>query len=385
MKRRRQSNSRHDFRQFEERICLTVSAAVNDMGSLHVRGDADGPVEIVATGEGAFDITDDGSLVASVDGVTKNIIVFLDGAGNGNNGSSDAAASASNDHVSIQLNDQDVDNVLVRLGHGDNRFDIAGDEAIDRVLYFGGEDADEVNLGVDTDFMALALTGAGDDAINLLADANRARFRMGLGNDTATLRQSSSATRVAVGLGAGDDTLQVNGDVTEGLFVRGEQGNDEIGIGADASIGSRLNIRLGNGDNSVGIAGNVGGHLNIVGGSGADQVVMNPGSDIGGTARMMLGGGDNSVGIRGSLTGSLFVRGGQGNDQVNITDAATIDGNVGILLGAGDNSFAHEGSIDGNLTVLSFNPDDVFTANGFVGGETRLGPGQQGGGGGGDA
>ena len=75
MKRRRNSRQKFDFCSFEERICLTVAAAVNDAGSLHVRGDADGPVTIVATGENTFDVTDNGETIGTFEGVTRNLVV----------------------------------------------------------------------------------------------------------------------------------------------------------------------------------------------------------------------------------------------------------------------------------------------------------------------
>ena len=369
--RKRQQKSRFDFQTFEERICLTVAAAVGDGGSLFVRGDADGPVQIVATGEQTFDVIDDGNLVGTFENVSKNILVRIDG-------QSESSGEGHDDSLLIQLNDQDVDNVSVKLGHGDNQFTIEGNQTIDRVIYLGGGGADTVNIDVDTEFMAMALLRAGDDAVNLLADANRVRIRAGLGNDNVRLGEEANANAVSARLGHGDNTFVSNADVERRLFVRTGIGNDNVGLGENARVGGNFNTVLGHGDNHLGIAGNVEGRLNVRTGRGLDTVAINSTADIGDTAGILLGSGDNRFGVNGDLGANLFMRGGSGNDTVVIGVDANISGNVGTLLGAGDNTFSHEGSIDGNLLVLSRNPDDTFTADGFVGGRTHLGPGDQG-------
>jgi len=366
--RKRYKKSQFEFQKFEERICLTVSAAVSNAGSLFVHGDADGPVQIVATGEHTFDVADNGALVGTFENVTKNIVVGIDSRPN----------TPADDSLAIRLDDQTVDNVLVRLGHGDNQFGISGDEAIDRVIYLGGAGSDTLTVDVDTEFMAMALMRAGDDAVNILADSNRVRVLAGHGDDTIRLGPETHANVVSARLGDGDNSFFSNSQVRNRLFVRAGLGDDIVGIGEDAAVGGKLNVVLGHGDNTLEMAGTVLGRFNVLAGLGNDTVAITSQANIGHRAIILAGSGDNQIGVNGNFGGNLFMRAGFGNDTVRIGESATLAGSVGTLLGAGDNTFGHEGSIEGNLVVLSKNPDDVFISNGFVGGRTILGPGDQG-------
>lgn len=365
--RRRKNNSRFDFEKFEDRICLTVAAMVTDAGTLVVNGVADGPVEITATGEQAFQVTDNGSVVADVEDVHKNIVVRIDR----------GADVPTDDSVSIRLGNNSIHNVLANLGDGTNQFNISGDQSIDRVIFLGGDGDDTANFNIDTEFIALALTQAGDDAVNMLADANRVRIRTGDGNDTVTLGGGTTAEVVGLRLGDGDNTVQSNATVNRMLFIRAGDGADQIGLGTESSVGRQLSVVMGHGDNQLGLAGSVQGNTYVRAGNGHDTLAFGETSSIGRSAGIVLGSGDNQFGINGQIGGSLFMAGGLGNDDVRIGPSAVVSRNVGTLLGEGDNTFAHAGAIGGNLFVVSKNVNDQFVVSGTVDGLIRLGPGEQ--------
>lgn len=367
--RKRKKASRFDFEKFEDRLCLTVGVMVTDAGTLVVNGMADGPVEIIATGETAFQVTDNGIVVADVEGVEKNIVVRIDGRD---------AGVPTDDSVSIDLADNSVDNVFASLGHGTNQFNISGDQSIDRMIFHGGDGDDTVNINVDTEFVALALTRAGDDTVNMLADANRVRIRTGDGNDSVTLGGGTTAESIGLRLGDGDNTVHSNATVSRMLAIRGGDGADQIGLGEESAVGRRLSVAMGHGDNQLGLAGSVEGNTFVRAGAGNDTLAFGASSSIGRSAGIVLGSGYNQFGINGQIGGNLFMAGGLGNDTVRIGESAQVSGSVGVLLGAGENTFGHFGAIEGNLFVVSKNSNDQFVVSGTVGGIIRLGPGEQG-------
>ena len=75
---RRKKRTTNDYQKLEDRKYLTVSAGVTFSGSLSVRGNPDGPVEINSIGNNQFEITDNGQVVTVAQGVTRNIVVRLD-------------------------------------------------------------------------------------------------------------------------------------------------------------------------------------------------------------------------------------------------------------------------------------------------------------------
>ena len=67
------THRRPRFESLEKRLALAVTAAVTD-GSLVIKGDADGEVQIVAVSSGAYEVHDNGVLIAdstTLTGVTK--------------------------------------------------------------------------------------------------------------------------------------------------------------------------------------------------------------------------------------------------------------------------------------------------------------------------
>ena len=329
---------------------------LTDGGALWVGGDADGPVEIVASGEQTFDVIDNGQTVATVENVETNIVVSID----------QGTEPASNDRVSIALGDQTIDNVLVRMGNGDNNFAIAGDEPVDRVLFRGGDGADQAIVDVDTEFLVEMLMRQGDDAVLQTGDANRIRFYGSDGDDSFLLDADANAEIIAAGLGHGDNNFNIEGDIGQRLHVRGGENADRVLLNAQSDIGGLTTINLGHGENRLVVAGTIEGSLLVRGGSGNDSVSLADTSDVTRRVGMVLGTGDNDLNLAGSIGNNVFLRGFGGNDDFRIDESSEIGGSVRALMGDGENRFLHAGQIDGNLFVVSKNANDQFVVAGNV-------------------
>ncbi len=143
-----------NFRRFEaleNRLCLSVSVAVND-GDLVVSGDADGAVEIVAVGAGAYRVTDNGVLIAdesTLTGVTDDIHIQLE-----------ETIAGTNDTVTIDLGGETVDRIYAQLGDGDNSFELTNGTAAG-ITYRGGDGIDSVSLSAAIESRAVVSLGDG--------------------------------------------------------------------------------------------------------------------------------------------------------------------------------------------------------------------------------
>lgn len=309
----------------ENRLALAVTAAVTD-GDLIISGDADGAVEIVAVGTGAYQVTDNGNVIAdgtTLQGVTDDIRINID------------ESAAADNAVVLKLVDQTVDRVYVDLGNGNNSLQMLGGTAASFV-YHGGTGADDVELGT-------AITGG-----------------------------------AAVRLGAGDNSLVVSGELG-GLSVLGRDGNDDVTIAASATVARSAMVCLGDGDNTFTLEGKIDGYLAVAAGSGMDNVTLAEGSSVGRNVMLSLGAGDNSATVAGTIDGSLGYDGRGGNDSLAIASTAEIVDNVFARLGEGDNTVTHNGNIGGNLRVVSAKENDTVAVadTAVVGGETVLGLGEQ--------
>lgn len=190
----------------ESRRCLTVAVAVNN-GSLSVTGDADGAVAITAQADGSLLVTDNGATVQSVTGVTKDIKVKLDDAG------------TANDDLTITLDAQAVDRVIVDLGGGDNTFLMASGTVNKNLSYKGGD-----------------------------------------GDDSVTIAAAASVTRdVSLRLGDGDNKASVEGTIARSLTVSSRGGDDSLSIAASAVISRNVSVLLGEGDNTIDLGGKIDG------------------------------------------------------------------------------------------------------------------------------
>jgi hypothetical protein len=314
------------FEALENRLCLSVSVAVND-GDLVVSGDADGAVEIVAVSEGAYRVTDNGVLVAdetTLTGVTDDIHIELE-----------ESIEGTNDTVTVDLGGQTVDKVYAELGDGDNSFELVNGTAAG-LNYRGGDGIDSVSLA-------------------------------------ATIE-----SRAIVSLGDGANELTVTGAIGN-LAVHGGDDADLMAIADTAVVSGGVTAQLGDGDNSLTLAGTVDGHLLVSARDGIDTVTVAEGATVGRSVKLALGDGDNSATVAGSIDGSLAYNGGDGNDSVSLAASAVIADNFFARLGDGENTVAQAGNVEGDFRVVSANEDDTvdITDAAIIGGTTELGLGEQ--------
>ena len=351
MKRR----SLNQYEPLENRICLTVSAAVTDAGNLIVSGDADGPVEIRALDAETFTITD-GDTVQEVTGVTGGIRVRITDAepvddggedGGGDDGGTTTrptlaladelppADPANDDSVLIDLGGESVDRICASLGSGNNSLVIRNGSVTGSIGYRGGPH---------------------DDSLTLAEDASAGRH-------------------ISARLGHGNNDVHIAGDVAGSVNVRTGHGDDSVRIGANSEIGRNAVAHLGAGTNSVGVGGAIGGGLHVGGGAGDDSVGVGENATIGRSLSAHLGAGNNNVGIAGSVDGFFHYHGGGGDDSLRIAETGSVGRSAFVRLGTGANSFIVNGSIARHLLLASGNAegeDTIDIAEDAVGGRTII-------------
>ncbi|MCH2182573.1 MAG: hypothetical protein MK108_11260 [Mariniblastus sp.] len=358
-----------NYEKFEDRLCLTVAVAVHH-GSMVVHGDADGAVEVVGVGERTFTVSDNGVEIGTYENVHNCLRVEHD---------RNAAEDANDDSLSIELRDQHIHNIMVKLGHGDNDFDISGDHVIDRVMFRTASGNDTMSVNVNTRFMADANMGGGDNSMDVNAFANRVRYRGGHGADSMNLNEGAKARVLTSVMGHGANDLAVNANVHDHLYFRGGADADAVSVAEGVHTHGNASFMMGHGDNTVDFAGWVGGHFRVRGGEGADTVNLATSSFTGHHAGIILGAGDNTFNLDGGGVG-FYLRGEGGNDDVNLGETVDARRTVVAVLGDGDNTFNHDGYIKRDLFVVSKNADDLFSSDGTVDGRTWLKPGGQKGG-----
>jgi hypothetical protein len=272
------------FESLENKRCLAVTAMVTAGGDLRVEGAADGAVEIVAVGAGAYRVTDNGVVIADSDvltGVTDDIRIVLD----------DAGAGASNS-VTLDLTAEttnSVDAIYANLGDGDNSFQFVGGTA-NSLTYRGGEGDDAVTLGGSIDAYAQLKLGDGDNSLTVSGEIGRLAANAGDGADAVTLADGALVDRnVKLALGDGDNTTTIAGDVDGSLSVAGRDGNDAITIAETAAIADNFFARLGDGENTVTHNGNVGGNFSVTSANENDTVNIADTAVIGGETNLALG------------------------------------------------------------------------------------------------
>jgi hypothetical protein len=313
------------FESLESRLALAVTATVVD-GDLVVEGDADGTVEIAAVGAGAYQVTDNGVMIAdgmTLQGVTDDIRINID------------RSAAADNTVVLNLTDQEVDRVYARLGDGDNSLQLVGGTAAS-FFYRGGDGADSVDLGT-------AITSG-----------------------------------AWVSLGDGENNFKVSSEVRR-IDVKGGDDADAIAIAELATVTRSVSAYLGDGDNTFSLEGNIDGFLNVSSGDGLDTVTLAADSSVGRTVRLALGDGDNTAMAAGTVDGSLAYRGRDGNDSLTIDATAAITDNLFARLGEGDNTVTHAGNVGGDFRVVSANENDNvdIADTAVIGGETDLGLGEE--------
>ncbi len=357
------------FEALENRVYLTVAAELGDDGDLLVGGDADGAVEVLALDAETYQVSDNGVVVDTIEGVTDDIRITLE----------DQSPGA-DDQVTVDLAGQSVDRLFADLGDGNNSLTFRGGTATGSLRYEGGDGNDTVNIAKDTivERSVVARLQGGDNNLNVDGQIGRNLFAVARdGNDALNVGEAASiGGRVLARLGHGDNTVSVGGEVTRGVSLCGGDGVDTFDMAESASAGG-VRLRLGSGDNVVNIGGVIDHGLSIHAADGGDLVTILATANIGRRIAAHLGDGDNALTLEGAVDGDLAYRGGDGNDKVTIAEGAVIERNARLSLGGGENTVSHAGEIGGNLIVRSANGEDVvdITDDAIVGGTIDSQPG----------
>ena len=310
----------------ESRIYLAATAVVDD-GDLVISGDAEGDIEIVAVGSGAYEVSEGGVVIADsteLQGITDDIRIVLE-----------ATTNSTDDDVLLDLGGEAVDRVYANLGGGNNTFGVTGGSAAN-ILYRGGDGIDDVEI-----------------------DSTIDRFAW-------------------ICLGEGDNGLTVNSDIGR-LFVRGGNDADNVALSELAIVGS-ASIRLGEGSNQLIHEGAVEGRLKVRGGDGGDVVTVGENAMVDDSVQLHLGNGTNTTTVEGFVGRSVGYKGGDGDDTLTVSATAEVVDNVHTKLGEGENSVTVNGTVDGDVDVLSANAEDesrIAVDEGNVAGEVSLRPGEQ--------
>jgi hypothetical protein len=320
------TSRRYEIEKLESREYLSVTATVTTDGDLVVEGQAVGPVEIRAIEQDKFVVTDNGDVVATLEGVNDDIHIRLD--------TVDTVANTVIVDLTEVLTGQAVDRVFVELGNGDNTFELRGGTVRGMLRYLGGA-----------------------------------------GVDKLTIADTTIEGPVVAQLRSGNDSIVIAGQLQRQLLVFAGSGDDVVEMTEDCGVEGNVYLELGDGQNRATVAGEIGGHLFCYGGAGDDSVELLALVERG--VNIALGDGANTLDLAGILLGNVQYYGGNGSDVVTIASDAAVAGDVSLCLGTGTNSVDHSGAIAGDLRVSSASAGDIVTtAAGTVGGATELNLGQ---------
>lgn len=333
----------------EDRICLTAAVDVI-RGDLLVRGDSDGDVEINALGEGVYEVTDNGALVATAEGVRRDIRIRLD-----------IKNPTENNNVAIHLNEESVRGIFARLGGGDDSFALDGGRV--------------VRIGI--------ITAAGHDTVNINSPVLDFRGVMGPGDDSVTVGENAMMKRrFFTALGSGDNTFTVDGAIRRGALIQGGHEVDSVIVSETGKLAPSV-LRLGGGENNVEIHGTAR-DLRVFSGAPRPAPGQAPGSSaasvfIGQTGRVngnllvMTQGahGDDTLRIEGIMNGNVGFgdqlpppgnRGGGplGSNEIVVAETATVRGNVFARFNRSLSTVDHFGSIGRDLRVHTDIRDNTF-------------------------
>jgi len=352
-------------------------------GNLTISGDADGHVEVTSERHWMgssyrhdLTVTDNGVELGTYQSYGGNIRVSLDQDGPGQD-----------DSVVINLGvNDDMENINVDLGNGNNSFQIRDNGLgfsgvqVDRIIYQGGSGNDVVRFDMVANLMARAELGHGDDDFRVGCNQGRLRVVGGAGHDSFVTGERAHLGPTIAILGPGNDSAHLAARSYSTTSIWAGAGEDDVTLAADTHVGD-LFVHLGQDNNVANLYGGVFGALRIRGGEGADQISLDSGYVTGFTS-ILMGDGDNHLNLGCHFNGDsmVYVRGGAGNDQVELTEDFESAGDFWSALGHGDNTLDSLGDIDGFMTAVSFNSDDLFSNDGYVGGRLWLKPGGQRGG-----
>ncbi|MBM4072062.1 MAG: hypothetical protein FJ271_24515 [Planctomycetes bacterium] len=321
-------------------------------GSLHVFSKNSATLGITQTAASTYEITENGSVVATRTGVTRSLFVTL-----GKHTATD---------VTINLGGlATVKNVSVHLGNGVNGLGVANGTITGFLAVVGGNKADSVELGDGS----TSLTVNGHTSINTLGGTDSFTARSGV-----TLRGRFSSTLVEnVSFNAGSvvqknamivgghngNTIHLNGTVNGGVWFTGSMTTDTSH--ATGAIGTSLSLVLKGGADTANRSGSIGKNLHVVAAAHGGGKTVNLGGTVGNNVNIELGRGADLVNFTGAISGVFQLHTGRGNDQVKFFDASTVS-TARVNLGWGNDMFCLEALavITGDGKINGAKGNDTF-------------------------
>lgn len=342
---------RLSFELLEGRDCPSVTANVIG-GKLYIVSKDSATLGITQTAADAYEITENGSVVATRNGVTRSLIVTL-----GKHTATD---------VTINLGGlATVKNVSVYLGNGVNSLSVVNGTITGFLAVVGGGKADTVVLGDGS----IGLTINGFTTVNTLGGADSFTANSGV-----TLKGKLSSTHVEnvsfnagsavqkntfiVG-GRGGNTVNLNGTMNGGVWFTGSMNADTVN--ASGVIGTSLSLFLLGGADSANLGGSIGANLRVFSAPFGGAKTVNVGGTVGNNAIIQLGNGADIVNFTGAVANTLFVHTGRGADTVKFFDASTAS-IANVNLGWGNDMFCLEAlaAITGSGKVNGDKGSDTF-------------------------
>jgi hypothetical protein len=195
---------------------------------------------------------------------------------------------------------------------------LAGTTALEgNVNITTGSAADDINLKSTVGGYAnwTVVSGAGDDAIDLITSTtnNTLNIDAGDGNDTLTADSITTST-VEVAMGAGNDTVSVDA-ITTGS-VEGTMGDGNDTLSADAITTGSAEVDFGAGNDTATLTALTTGSAVLTMGEGNDTIT------VGGAATL-------------TTNAAIVADLGNGDDTITIGENAALDANVNLVITGG--------------------------------------------------
>lgn len=363
MKPRERKHARPSFEGLERRDCPAVTANVSG-GNLLIRSTTSSDLAVVQTADQQFQVTNNGSLVAVLPGVTQGVFIRLGSGG---------------DRVVVDLQGRTVaGNVQINDSGGRGDYTVTNGTVNGGVVIAGGSGAARATLGVAGQNLTVrgaSSLRAGNSGGNALGVGPQANLQgpVSIRNFQQVGFTQGSVLGGGVAVAAGSKSMRVNvdGKITQTLSIQGSPAADTLVVGASASVND-LVANLGNGNNVVASAGAIGQRLLVTAGSGNDNVAI--GGTNGGRLSLSLGNGTNSallaqnVGAGGASGDRVLVVSGGGVDTVTVTPDFAINGTGTIQLGGGNDTFV----LQDRARVVSLLVNGGFGFNVFQGAPAQL-------------
>ena len=320
----------------------TATVEISD-GTLLVVGIAAGAIDITVNDNDQIQVTDNGELLGTFDGVV-DLEIELDqeptgerpdggppggdapdgGPPEGDPPAGDPPtgdppdrdgvdlAGPIDDFVTIAVGDYELGSVEVDLGGGNNSLVLASGEIDGTLLYFGLE-----------------------------------------GNDSVVFKSDSTVEGdVILELGAGDDIVEIFGEIEGDAEIHGDDGNDLATVATTADLDGSLLLEMGDGTNAFVSAGEVQ-QLIYFGGANDDSITVSPASQVQTDARISVDAGTNSIDVLGLVDGTLTLV--SANDQEAFTVDETLVGALSVNLGVeGDHGHDHDNLLSDGINIDLF-------------------------------